>query len=80
MNGIDIYEGDHVLFHSANNANDNGPFTVRFGGQWEYAGFGITRKRLEGENTTGDPRHDYSWDTLNPRYAKDIEVISHIFS
>ena len=65
-NGREIYEGDIVSFNEK-------IVTVVYGGAYEYSAFGITKRRDKGE-FGADP----TWDTLNPLYAKDCEIVGNI--
>jgi len=67
-NGKEIYDGDIIK------DIDGSILTVQYGGPYEYCGFGVSRKRRPGEFGT-----DPTWDELNSRWCKDIEVIGNIY-
>jgi|WetSurSiteA1Bulk_404760.scaffolds.fasta_scaffold34197_4 uncharacterized phage protein (TIGR01671 family) len=72
-NGKEIFEGDIVNWYIGG-IEPYGIGWIVYGGHWEYAGFGIETHRLNPPNETG-----FTWDMLNPEYAKDAEVIGNIY-
>lgn len=73
-NGVEIYEGDIVAYHSSFSEEPT-PIAIEWGGHWETCGFGMSGKRKE---PIEDWEPEYVWDIINPRYSKDIEVIGNI--
>jgi uncharacterized phage protein (TIGR01671 family) len=63
----EIHEGDKV-------AHDGIVSVVEWGGHWNYAGFGLSGKRID----KADWEDAFYWDALNPEWAKDIKVIGNI--
>ena len=47
---------------------------VVYGGKYNYAAFGLSGKRQDGVYGTNP-----TWDTLNPLYCRDLEVIGNRF-
>lgn len=72
-NGKEIYEGDIVKINMGRFNRDI--LEVKWGGYWEHAGFGLHGKRIDKE----DWESEYSWDDINPYYAKDCEIIGNIY-
>jgi uncharacterized phage protein (TIGR01671 family) len=72
--GHEIYEGDIAKINMGR-VNDD-ILVVAFGGPWDYAGFGLTGKRIGWKEGDSDPPE--CWDTLNPQYAVELEVIGNI--
>ena len=74
-NGKVIYEGDIVEINMGQILPAY--LKVTYGGPWDYAGFGLTHKRPK--PPFNEDETDYTWDALNPQYAKDCEVIGNIY-
>ena len=66
--GKEIWEGDWVKFQEK-------ILEIKWGGHWGYSGFGLHGMRKEKEVW----ETEYVWDCLNPRYAKDCEVIGNLY-
>jgi len=68
-NGKEIYEGDIVQ------DMDNEIYRVVYGGQFNYASFGIERERKNHEFGS----RPMTWDVLNETWQKDLEIIGNIY-
>ncbi len=80
LNGVEIYEGDIV---EINMGHYNLPslldkISVVWGGPWDYAAFGLSARRCSHEQCLQTDQSPFTWDSLNPQYAKDCEVIGNI--